>query len=55
MARQLAEGETVPDRTAVPDEVRRYTSLYIDIPPEPMEGPRSPNGARGSERCGPPG
>lgn len=39
VARQLAEGEEVPDRTAVPDEVRRYTSLYIEIPPEPMEGP----------------
>ncbi|SIO45792.1 ABC-type sugar transport system, substrate-binding protein, contains N-terminal xre family HTH domain [Singulisphaera sp. GP187] len=37
-ALQVAEGDAVPDRTAVPDDVRRFASAYVDTPPDPMEG-----------------
>lgn len=38
-ALRLADGDAVPERTTVPDEFRLYPSKYLDIPPEPSEGP----------------
>jgi ABC-type sugar transport system substrate-binding protein len=36
-ALRLASGDAVPDRTAVPDDVRRYASKYIKTPTPPPD------------------
>ncbi|WP_406697548.1 substrate-binding domain-containing protein [Singulisphaera sp. Ch08] len=41
-ALSLVNGDAVPDRTAVPDDFRLYSSLYVDPIPEPSEGPPMP-------------
>jgi|GEM_PF-5669590 len=35
----LVDGETVPEQSVVPDQVRRFSSKYIDQPADPLGGP----------------